>query len=157
MPHNTGIVLEHHFMKEYLPLFYIIPMYNLDLKSTNWVCFFIKLLAESYVQMIKRLVQTKRILTTPVCRIVVISTDNESQLIYHLTDFVVRMHKAELVWCMFEIDVSGLVTSQVEDRIFRLTLKSMGKNRQLFKKRLFHKVIPISIFLNSRNHNKKGR
>ena len=83
MPHNTGIVLEHHFMKEYLPLFYIIPMYNLDLKSTNWVCFFIKLLAESYVQMIKRLVQTKRILTTPVCRIVVISTDNESHLIYH--------------------------------------------------------------------------
>ena len=43
------------------------------------------------------------------------------------------MHKAELVWCRFEIDVSGLVTSQDEDMIFRLILKSMGKNRQLFK------------------------
>ena len=40
-------------------------------------------------------------------------------------DFVVRKHKAELVWCRFEIDVSGLVTSQVEDMIFRLTLKLM--------------------------------
>ena len=46
------------------------------------------------------------------------------------------MHIVELVWCRFEIDVSGLVTSQVEDMIFRLTLKSMGKNRQLFKKTL---------------------
>ena len=78
----------------------------------------------------------------PVCRIVVILTDNESHLIYYLTDFVVRMHKAELVWCRLKIDVSGLVTLQ-EDMIFRLTLKSMGKNRQLFKKRLFHKVIAI--------------
>ena len=107
---------------------------------------------------LQRLVETKRIflsLTTPVCRIVVILTDSESHLIYYLTDFVVRMHKAELVWCRFEIDVSGLVTSQVVDMIFRLTLKSMGKNRQLFKKRLFHKVIPINIFLNSRKHNKR--
>ena len=64
------------------------------------------------------------------------------------------MHKAELVWYRFEIDVSGLVTSQEEDMIFRLTLTSMGKNRQLFKKRLFHKVIPISLFLNSRKHKK---
>ena len=94
-------------------------------------------------------------LTTPVCRIIVILTDNESHLIYYLTHFVVRMNKAELLWGMFEIDVSGLVTSQVEDMIFRLTLKSMGKNRQLFKKRLFHKVIPISIFLNSREHKKR--
>ena len=46
------------------------------------------------------------------------------------------MHKAELVWCRVEIDVSGLVTSQVEDMIFLFTLKSMGKNRQLFKKTL---------------------
>ena len=46
------------------------------------------------------------------------------------------MHKAELVLCRCEIDVSGLVTSQEEDMIFRLTLKSMGKNRQLFKKTL---------------------
>ena len=45
------------------------------------------------------------------------------------------MHKAELVWCRFEIDVSGLVTSQVEDMIFRLTLKSMGKTGS-FKKTL---------------------
>ena len=37
------------------------------------------------------------------------------------------MHKAELVWCRLKIDVSGLVTSQEEDVIFRLTLKSMGK------------------------------
>ena len=64
------------------------------------------------------------------------------------------MHKAELVWYRFEIDVSGLVTSQEEDMIFRLTWKSMGKNRQLFKKRLFHKVVPISTFLNSRKHKK---
>ena len=72
-------------------------------------------------------------------------------------DFVVRMHKAELVWCRFEIDLSGLVTSQDEDMIVRLTLKSIGKNRQLFNKRLFHKVIPISIlvFLNSRKHKKR--
>ena len=47
-------------------------------------------------------------------------------------DFVVRMYKAELVWCRFEIDASGLVTSQVEDMIFRLTLKSIGNDRQLF-------------------------
>ena len=46
------------------------------------------------------------------------------------------MHKAELVWCRFDLDFSGLVTSQEEDMIFRLTLKSMGKNRQLFKKTL---------------------
>ena len=72
-------------------------------------------------------------------------------------DFVVRMNKAELIWCRFEIDVSRLVMSQVEDMIFRLTLKSMGKNRQLLKKRLFHKVIPISIFLNSRKHKKDVR
>ena len=70
-------------------------------------------------------------------------------------DFVVRMYKAELVWCRFEIDASGLVTSQVEDMIFRLTLKSIGNDRQLFKKRLFHKVIHISILLNSRKHNKR--
>ena len=78
----------------------------------------------------KRLVQTKRICpcsTMPVCRIVVILTDNESHLIYCLTDFVVLMHKAELVFCRLKIDVSGLVTSQVEDMILRLTLKSMGK------------------------------
>ena len=68
------------------------------------------------------------------------------------------MHKAELVWCRSDLDFSGLVTSQEEDMIFRLTLKSiniMGKNRQLFEKRLFHKVIPISIFLNSRKHKKR--
>ena len=70
-------------------------------------------------------------------------------------DFVVRMHKVELVWCRSDLDFSGLVTSQEEDMIFRLTLKSMGKNRQLFEKRLFHKVIPISIFLNSRKHKKR--
>ena len=46
------------------------------------------------------------------------------------------MHKAELVWCRFEIDISGLVTSQVEDMIFRLTLKSMGNNRAAFQKTL---------------------
>ena len=46
------------------------------------------------------------------------------------------MHKAELVWCRSDLDFSGLVTSQEEDMIFRLTLKSMGKNRQLFKKTL---------------------
>ena len=90
-----------------------------------------------------------------VCRIVVILTDNESHLINYLTDFVVRMHKAELVWCRSDLDFSGLVTSQEEDMIFRLTLKSMGKNIQLFEKRLFHKVIPISIFLNSRKHKKR--
>ena len=105
---------------------------------------------------LKRLVQHKRYhpcLTTPVCRIVTL-TDNESHLINYLTDFVVRMHKAELVWCRFDLDFSELVTSQEEDMIFRLTLKSMGKNIQLFKKRLFHKVIPISIYLNSRKHRK---
>ena len=64
------------------------------------------------------------------------------------------MHKAELVWCRIEIDFSGLVTSQEEDMIFQLTLNSMGKNRQLFQKRLFHKVIPISMFFNSRKHKK---
>ena len=36
----------------------------------------------------------------------------------------------------FEIDVSGLVTSQVEDMIFRLTLKSMGKTDSFSKKKL---------------------
>ena len=72
---------------------------------------------------------------TPVCIILVILTDNESHLINYLTDFVVRMHKAELVWCRFDLDFSGLVTSQEEDMVFRLTLKSIGKNRQLFKKR----------------------
>ena len=46
------------------------------------------------------------------------------------------MHKAELVWCRSDLDFSGLVTSQEEDMILRLTLKSMGKNRQLFKKTL---------------------
>ena len=37
------------------------------------------------------------------------------------------MHKAELVWYRSDLDFSGLVTSQEEDMIFRLTLKSMGK------------------------------
>ena len=83
----------------------------------------------------KRLVQT-----TPLCKIVVILTDNESHLIYHLTDFVVRMHKAELVWCRFEIDVSGLVTSQVKDMIFRLTLKSMGKTDSFSKNAYFTRL-----------------
>ena len=40
-------------------------------------------------------------LTMPVCRIVVISTDDESNLIYYLKDFAVRRHKAELIWCRF--------------------------------------------------------
>ena len=53
-------------------------------------------------------------------------------LIYYLTDCVVRMHKAEFVWCRLKIDVSGLVTS-LEDVIFRFTLKSMGKTDS-FKK-----------------------
>ena len=86
---------------------------------------------------LKRLVQTRRIfpyLTMHVCSIVVILTDTESNLIYYLTDFVVRRYKSELVWCRFEIAASRLVTSSVEVMIFRLTLKSMGKNRQLFKK-----------------------
>ena len=60
-------------------------------------------------------------LTKPVCRTVVILTDNESHLTYYLTDFAVRRHKAGLVWCRFEIAVSGLVMSQVEVMIFRLT------------------------------------
>ena len=38
------------------------------------------------------------------------------------------MNKAELVWCRSDLDFSGLVTSQEEDMIFRLTLKSKGKN-----------------------------
>ena len=46
------------------------------------------------------------------------------------------MHKAELEWCRLKTDVPGLVTSQEEDMIFLLTLKSMGRNRQLFKKTL---------------------
>ena len=74
-------------------------------------------------------------MTTPVYRILVILTDNESHLIYNLTDFVVRMHKAELVWCRLKSDVSGLVTSQ-EDMIFRLTLKSMGEKKTAFQKTL---------------------
>ena len=49
-------------------------------------------------------------------------------------DFAVQRLKAELVWCRFEIAASGLVTSHGEVMIFRLTLKSMGKNGQLFKK-----------------------
>ena len=51
------------------------------------------------------------------------------------------MHKAELVWCRFRVNVSGLVTSQEDD--FSINIEENGKNRQLFKKRLFHKVIPI--------------
>ena len=109
--------------------------------------------AQVTYETIKRLVQIRIFL---VCRIVVILTDNESHLMNYLTDFVVRMHKAELVWCRFKIEVSELVTSQGEDMIFRLTLKSMGKKTDSFsKKRLFHKVIPISIFLNSRKHKKR--
>ena len=50
-------------------------------------------------------------------------------------DYVVQMHKAELVWCRFDLDFSGLVTSQ-EDMIFRLTLKSMGKKQTAFQKTL---------------------
>ena len=75
-------------------------------------------------------------MTTPVCRIVVILIDNESHLINYLTDFVVRMHKAELVRCRSDLDFSGLVTSQEEDMIFRLTLKSMGKKQTAFQKTL---------------------
>ena len=53
----------------------------------------------------------------PVCRIVVILTDNESHLIYYLTDFAVRMHKAKLVLYRFEVDVSGLVKYVPETQI----------------------------------------
>ena len=79
----------------------------------------------------------------PASRIVVILTDNGSHLIYYLTDVAVRRHTAELVWGRFEIAASRLVTSQVEVMIFRLTLKPMVKDRQLFKKRLFHRVTPV--------------
>ena len=50
------------------------------------------------------------------------------------------MHKAELVWCRLEVNVSGLVTSQEEDIDFQLTLKSSGKNRQLFKNAYFTRL-----------------
>ena len=54
-------------------------------------------------------------------------------------DFVVRMYKAELIWCRFKIDVSGLVTSQ-EDTIFRLTLKSMGDTDSFSKNAYFTRL-----------------
>ena len=59
----------------------------------------------------------------------------------YFTDFVVRMHKAELVWCRFEIDVSGLVTSQEEDMIFPLTFMSMGKTDSFSKNAYFSRSI----------------
>ena len=57
-------------------------------------------------------------------------------------DFVVRMHKAELVWCRFEIDLSGLVTSQDEDMIVRLTLKSIGKTDSFSTNAYFTRLYP---------------
>ena len=69
------------------------------------------------------------------------------------------MHKAELVWCRFEIDVSGLVTSQVEDMIFPLTLMSMGKKQTAFQKTLISQGYTYRYILklndNIRNRNFK--
>ena len=50
-------------------------------------------------------------------------------------DFAVSRHKAELVLCRVEITASWHVMSS-EVMIFRLTLKSMGKNGHLFQKSL---------------------
>ena len=46
------------------------------------------------------------------------------------------MHKAELVWCRFEIDVSGLVTSQEEYMIFSINIEVNGEKRTAFQKTL---------------------
>ena len=47
------------------------------------------------------------------------------------------MLKVELVWCRFDLDFSGLVTSQEEDMIFRLTLIEVnGEKQTAFQKTL---------------------
>ena len=57
-------------------------------------------------------------------------------MINYLTDFVVRMHKAELVWCRSDLDFSGLVTSQEEDMIFSINIEVNGEKQTAFRKTL---------------------
>ena len=102
-----------------------------------------KTLASIYNSYIKEVVKTKLFpcLTTPVCRLVVILTVTESDMIYYLTDFAVRRHKAELVYmvqvlnrCFWPCDV----ISGCHD--FSINIEINEENRQPFKNAYFTRL-----------------